>query len=155
MRRLLVLIFFGCLLVAALPVAGADGKVIKVLPFFLDLQNRHTIYPSLYERDAYQNFLRQNPQMRSGMMFQVQWKVYGTPRAPLRLRLELRGTAEGNLPREMLIEKAVWYRGVFSRTSNLLLSGEEYAELREVTAWRVTLWEGDDLLIGQQQSFLW
>ena len=155
MRRLCFSLAFIMALLWAAPADAVEGKVIKVLPFFLDLKGRHTVHPSLYERDSYQAFLRRNPAMQSGMLFYVQWKATGTIRGPLRLRLELRGTAEGNLPREILVEKTVRSHGWFRQSSNLLLSGEEYAHLREVTAWRVTLWEGDDLLLGRQQSFLW
>ncbi len=155
MRRLLLFLLAFGLSIAANVVFAADGKVSKVLPFFLDLKGRHSLHPSLYERDAYQFYLGKHPEMRSGMMFHVNWKVSGKPNAPLRLRLELRGTAEGNLPRELLVEKAVKPGGWFGRSSELTLSGQEYAHLREITAWRVTLWEGEDLLLGQQQSFLW
>lgn len=152
-----VFLTLALICVFAQPLNAVEGKVKKVLPFFLDLKGRHTLHPSLYERDAYQAFLRQNPEMRSGMVFHVQWRASGTIRAPLRLRLELRGVAEGNLPHEILVEKTVRARGWgwFGQSSDLLLSGDDYAQLREVTAWRVTLWEGDDLLLGRQQSFLW
>jgi hypothetical protein len=155
MRARLLFVLFAWGLLAAIPAAAAQGKVMKVLPFFLDLKGRHATHPSLYERDAYQVFLLKNPEMRSGMMFYVTWKVIGTPRAPLRLRLEARGKAEGNLPHEVLVETTVKPSGRFGKSSKLLLSGEEYTHLGELTAWRVTLWEGDDLLLGHQQSFLW
>jgi hypothetical protein len=155
MRRLVIAVLVVGLLATANQALAAYGRVSKVLPLFLDLRGRHSLHPSLYERDAYQDYLRTHPQMRSGMMFHVQWKVSGRPAAPLRLRLELRGTAEGNLPRELLVEKPVQHRGWFGRSSELTLSGEEYSHLREITAWRVTLWEGEDLLLGEQQSFLW
>jgi hypothetical protein len=155
MRRLLLFLFVAGLVSTANPVFAAYGRVTKVLPFFLDLKGHHALHPSLYERDAYQAYLRQHPEMRSGMMFHVKWKVSGKPSAPLRLRLQLRGTAEGNLPRELLVEKPVKPGGWFGQSSELTLSGEEYSHLREITAWRVTLWEGEDLLLGEQQSFLW
>ena len=44
--------------------------------------------------------------------------------------------------------------GWLSHWSGVALSSKEYKELGEVTAWRVTLWEGSQLL-GEQKSFLW
>ncbi len=155
MRRLLLLALVAGLASAASPVYAAYGRVSKVLPFFVDLKGRHSLHPSLYERDAYQAYLQKHPELRSGMMFHVNWKVTGKANAPLHLRLELRGTAEGNLPRELLVVKPVKPGGWFGQSSELTLSGEEYSHLREITAWRVTLWEGEDLLLGDQQSFLW
>ena len=38
--------------------AARPGKISKVLPHWLDLQGRHTLSPSLLERDAYQAKLR-------------------------------------------------------------------------------------------------
>lgn len=76
---------------------GAEGKVIKVLPHFVDFQGRHTLSPSLYERDAYQELLRNHPEKRAGMQFEVLWKVSGPFSGPLRLRMELRGTESGSL----------------------------------------------------------
>ena len=48
-----------------------------MLPHYLDKEGRHTLSPSLYERDAYQAILRQNPEKRGGMRFDVQWKARG------------------------------------------------------------------------------
>ena len=70
---------------------------MKVLPQYLDLKGRNSVAPSLYERDAYQVYLRDHPDKRSGMRFFVQWKAKGPAAEPLKLRVELRGTAEGNL----------------------------------------------------------
>jgi hypothetical protein len=52
-----------------------------------------------------------------------------------------------SLEKEVLItDKSHWER--------LTLAGEKYHEFGEITAWRVTLWVGDQL-IGEQKSFLW
>lgn len=153
MRRpiLFVVLFF---LTAALSAEAATGRVIKVLPQFLDLQGRHALSPSLYDRDAYQAFLRQHPGERSGIRFAVQWNTHGAVFGPLKIRVELRGTAEGDLPSQTVLEKVVKPGGWFSHWSSLPLQGGAYKKFGEVTAWRVTLWEGDHLL-GEQKSFLW
>jgi hypothetical protein len=98
--------------------------------------------------------LRQNPQKRSGMLYEVHWKAKGKVSAPLRLQLEVRGMAEGNLPRQFVLKKAVRSGGWFGHWTGLVLSGQQCKELGEVTAWRVSLWEGERLL-GEQESFLW
>src|SRR5437868_15260401 len=68
---------------------SASGKVMKVLPHFLDLEGRNALNPSLYERDAYQAQLRRNPKERSGLRFDIQWKSREV--TPLKLRVEMRG----------------------------------------------------------------
>src|SRR5438552_10151677 len=122
---------------------AGTGRVVKVLPHFLDLQGRHTLYPSLYERDAYQAVLRQHPEKRSGIRFDVQWRTKGPIWEPLTLRVELRGIAEGNLPKELLLEKQVKPGGWFGDWTGFPVVGEQYKSIGEVTAWRVTLWEGE------------
>jgi hypothetical protein len=155
MRRPSACLSLLVLLALTLPCGAATGRVIKVLPFYLDLQGRHTRSPSLFERDVYQAYLLQNPEKRSGMMYDVHWKIKGRAEAPLRLQVELRGMAEGNLPSQTVLEQTVQSGGGwFGHWTGLILSGEKYKQLGTVTAWRVTLWEGTRLL-GEQESFLW
>ena len=73
---------------------------------------------------------------------------------PRKLRLELRGIAKGNLPKELTLEQAVTSAGWFGRWASFVLSGDQYRDFGEVTAWHATIWEGDQLL-GEQKSFLW
>ena len=42
----------------------------------------------------------------------------------------------------------------FGRWTQLTLAGDEYQQFGRLSAWRVTLWDGDTLL-GEQASFLW
>jgi hypothetical protein len=142
------------MLLAALPGRAATGRVIKMLPFFLDMQGRNELNPSLYERDAYQDFLRQNPEKCSALLFDIQWKVKGEAQAPLKLRLQLRGSARGSLARELVLEKVVERGGRYSRWTGLKLEGQQFKDFGAVTSWRATLWEGDQLL-SEQKSFLW
>jgi hypothetical protein len=143
------------LLVLGTATFAATGKVIKVLPEFLDKEGRTSLSPSLYERDAYQANLRNHPEKRSGLKFFVQWKTKGPLWEPIKLRLELRGRSEGNLPKQLVLEEALVNKGTaFTRWTGITLNNAQYKELGSVTAWRVTLWEGNQLL-GQQQSFLW
>jgi len=127
------------------------AKIIKVLPHLLDQEGRHSLSPSLYERDAYQHFLRKNPDQCSGLRFDVQWKAKAADWPRLKLRIEVRGskTTEPYV-REEAARRNHWYH----RWSSLVLDGESYHRLGELIAWRTTLWEGDKLL-AQQRSFLW
>jgi len=155
MRRFLYVLSLCCLAMAASAATELSGKVIKVLPHYLDLQGRHTLSPSLYERDAYQAVLRQHPERRSGMRFDVQWKGRGPAESTLKLRMELRGAVmEGGRLTETTLEKEVHPGGWFSHWISLPLTGDEFKKFGDLTAWRATLWDGDRLL-SEQKSFLW
>jgi hypothetical protein len=133
---------------------AATGRVVKMLPFFLDLQGRHMLGANLYERDSYQLHLREHPEERSGMRFDVQWKVHGTPAAPLKIKIELRGGIKDGPIQQTVLETEAKPGHWFSTWTSLKLLGDDYQNFGEVTAWRTTLWEGDKL-IGEQKSFLW
>jgi hypothetical protein len=135
---------------APLPGWGASAKIKKVLTFYLDGEGRQSLSPSLYERDAYQAELRNDPAKRSGLRFDVQWTGGSVP---LVLRVDMRG-AIGTTNTTAVLEGPVRKRGPFSRWAQLTLRGEEYRKLGELVAWRATLWQGD-ALVGEQKSFLW
>jgi len=136
------------------PASAASDKLVKVLPHFIDRQGRIALNPSLYERDAYQAILRQHPERRSGIRFDVQWKARGTAAAPMRLRLELRGSPKTDPIQPIVLEQDIRPGGWFSHWIALPLTGEKYQAFGELTAWRATIWEGDRLL-SEQKSFLW
>jgi len=152
MRRMIQLVV-PCLLLSTGMTFAASGRVVKVLPHYLDLEGRHSVSPSLYDRDAYQAELRKHPDKRSGIRFDILWRARGATKEKATLRVELRGTARGNLPTETTIESEVRITGT-SHWAMVKLDGEAYKKFGEVTAWRVTLWSGDQLL-GEQKSFLW
>lgn len=154
MRRFLKLVFLVVPCVMVLSASAASGRVLKVLPQFLDLKGRHALSASLYDRDAYQAQLRDHPEQRSGMRFAVFWKARADAGPPLKLRVELRGIAQGDLPRAKTLEQDVTPRSNWSRWTALTLAGDAYKEFGDVTAWRVSLLEGDKVL-SSQQSFLW
>src|SRR5258705_278478 len=154
-RTVIQLGLLGWLMMAVVfPAAAESGQVMKVLPHFLDTNGLHTLSPSLYERDAYQAYLRQHPENRSGVRFDVQWKAKGPSFEPRTLKLELRGIAKGSLPRELTLEHPVTSAGWFGRWTSFPLIGDKYRDFGEVTAWRVTPPERDQLL-GGPKSFLW
>ena len=135
------------------PAAAVTGKVVKVLPHLLDLKGRHTLSPSLYDRDAYQAELRKNPAKCSGIRFDILWRGRSAQKETAVLRVEMRGTAQGNLPSATQLETSVTITGT-SHWATLTLTGDQYKNLGEITAWRATLWAGEQM-IGEQKSFLW
>src|SRR5436190_15397663 len=138
MRRCLILLFCFCSVFAG---EAATGRIIKVLPHFLDLQGRHTLSPSLFDRDAYQAVLRDHPERRSAIRFDIEWKSKNEPTTPLKMRVEVRGVATEKVPAQLTLEKDLERSGWFGRWTSLTIKGEDYRKLGELTAWRVTLWE--------------
>jgi hypothetical protein len=138
---------------AAAAPAAKSGRVIKVLPLFLDLNGHDAKSPSLFDRDAYQAFLRQHTNEISAIRFDVLWKASNAKDAKLTLRAELRGVGEHSLPRQTALETEVT-PAFFRSWTSLKLEGDELRNFGSLVAWRVTLWNGGQLL-GEQRSFLW
>ena len=86
------------LLAVCASASAASGRIIKVLPHLLDLQGRHALSPSLYDRDAYQAYLREHPEKQSGIRFDVEWSAKAGPEEALKLLVEVRGISRGDLP---------------------------------------------------------
>ena len=151
MRQLKTLLLLILTAGFAFNAEAATARIVKVLPHLLDNEGRHTLSPSLYERDAYQAFLRKNPDKCSGLRFDVQWKVKAADWSQLRLRLEIRGSKEG---KPFVVDQPARRNHWYNRWSSLTLDGESYQKVGDVISWRATLWEGDKLL-AEQKSFLW
>ena len=141
------------LLASAVLVNAASGRVLKVLPHYLDQQGRHALSPSLFERDAYQAHLRKHPEEVGGLRFDVQWSASGSKSANLRVRVEARGGKAG-ATQPLVIETPVKSRWGSGGWAELKLDPEAYQRLGGLTGWRVTLWDGETLL-AEQKSFLW
>jgi hypothetical protein len=153
MRRLLLsLLLLGSLSTAFASDAVA-GRVVKVLPFFLDLKGHEALSPSLFDRDAYQASLRRHADQRSAIRFDVLWKASNVGNAELKLQVELRGIGQNGMPRQTALEQAVAPH-FFRHWNSLTLGGRDYKNFGELVAWRVTLWSGHQLL-SEQKSFLW
>ena len=148
-----ILILALCFLTCA-AASAASGRIIKVLPQLLDLHGHHALSPSLYDRDAYQAYLRLHLDKVSGMRFAIQWKASGPEIGPLRLRVEIRGITHGDLPPTAVLEQDIKPGGWFSHWASLPLTGDDYKKIGEITSWRVTLWDNNKLL-SEQKSFLW
>jgi hypothetical protein len=153
MRRFCFPLMFAFLVAMALTASASSGKIVKVLPHFLDAKGRHALSPSLFDRDAYQAQLRAHPEQRSAIRYDIRWRARPSWGA-VKLKLELRGITEGKTRRERTLEKIVDSGEGGSGWAGLALTGDEYRAFGEVIAWRVTLWDGDTLL-SEQKSFLW
>jgi hypothetical protein len=148
LRRIGLLVLLAA---SAVLTHAGSGKVLKVLPHFLDQQGRHALSPSLFERDAYQAHLRKTPAEVSALRFDVEWSARGAAGA-LKLRVEARGGKAAAQPK--VIEATVKPDRFGSAWSSVLLDKATYEQLGSVVAWRVTLWDGDQQL-AEEKSFLW
>jgi len=153
MRRFLICLLFVGVFTSALADDAITGRVVKVLPLFLDLKGHDAISPSLFDRDAYQFYLRQHTNEISAIRFDVLWKASNVANAKLKLRVELRGVGEHGLPRQIILETEVVPK-FFRRWTSLILGGLDYKNFGVLVAWRATLWN-DGQLLGEQKSFLW
>ena len=147
--RLWLLVVF--LLLAEAGAAEGETRIIKVLPHLLDAQGRNALAPSLFERDSYQAFLRQNPEQISALRFDVQYK--SRAKEPLALRMEIRGS-KMEIGRARVFETDIRPRRWFSSWGGLRLESGTYAEIGNIVAWRATLWRAGEQ-VAEQQSFLW
>lgn len=148
-----VWLIVAILFFAAPGAEAGTARIKKVLPHYLDLEGRHMLAPSLYERDAYQAHLRQHPEERSALRFDINWTGGRRNGGDLRLRLEIRGS--GRDPGDPLVLEVPVKPPLFlSRWSAILVEDDAYRRLGEVTAWRATLWQ-DGTQVAEQKSFLW
>ena len=143
----------AALLLGAIGAQAASGRITKLLPHYLDKEGRHTISPSLYERDAYQAQLRSNPDQVFGIRFDFKWRASGADRDKLRMRIEIRGS-KTQPGKPFVIEQKVKRKGLFGRWASITVQKENFEKVGKMIAWQATLLEGDSKL-AQQRSFLW
>lgn len=153
MRALLILLVSLGVVAAAHAEDAVTGRVVKVLPFLVDHQGQIAKSPSLFDRDAYQAYLRVNPTNVAAMRFDILWKATKAPDEKLKLILDLRSLGTNSAPLLMTLETNV-VAGTFRRWTDIPLAPGEYAKFGKVVAWHVTLWNGDQPL-AEQKSFLW
>jgi hypothetical protein len=153
MRRLLITLLLLGSLSAASASDATTAHIVKMLPLFLDLKGHDAISPSLFDRDAYQFFLRTHTNEVSAIRFDVLWSTSNAKDVKLTLRLELRGVGPDNLPRQTTLEQMVAPH-FFRHWTSFTLAGDDYKKFGGVVAWRATLWSGDQML-SEQRSFLW
>lgn len=153
MRALLIFLASLGVVAAAHGADAVTGRIVKVLPFLLDQQGRNAVSPSLFDRDAYQAYLRDHTNEVAAMRFDVLWKAAKAPDEKIKIALELRGTGTNSMPTMQTLETNV-VPGTFRQWTAIRLAGDDYKNVGRVVAWRVTLWNGDQQL-GEQKSFLW
>ena len=153
MRALLIVLSLLGVVTAARAADAVSGRIVKVLPFFLDQQGRNAKSPSLYDRDAYQAWLIQHTNQISALRYDVQWKATPAPEAKIKIAVELRGIGTNSLPKLETLETNV-VPGKYRQWTSIPLAGEDYKNIGTVVAWRVRLWN-DSQLLGEQKSFLW
>lgn len=151
--RLLVFIFAVCFGLGS-AAESSRVKAIKVFQFLVDAEGRHALSPSLLDRDAYQAHLRKHPAKVSGLRFVIQWKRQSGAVTRPSIRLEVRhgnGNTIGELSKTALLKVRKARRSQWHR---ITISGEEYARLGKVIAWRVSFWD-EETMLAQEESFLW
>ena len=152
--RALMILLVSLGFVAAVQAADAvTGRIVKVLPLFLDQQGRDATSPSLFDRDAYQAWLREHTNQISALRFDVLWKATKSPGEKVKIALELRGMGTNSEPKLKTLETNV-VPGTFRTWTEIPLAGADFREFGAVVAWRVTLWHGGKQL-GEHKSFLW
>jgi hypothetical protein len=134
-----------------MPLGAADARIIKTLPHFLDQNGRHTLHPSLFERDGYQANLKTHPELVSGMRFDVQWKAHQLENG--RLKLQVRG-AKTPARQIETFESHLKGGGLWSHWTGVTVNGADFQRLGSIIAWRISLWDGERE-IAEQKSFLW
>lgn len=148
-------IFAGLSLLLSTSVAWAsEGEVSKVLSQFLDKKGRQSLAPSLYERDAYQAYLRKTPTKRGAVRLVIEYRAKDLDWEKTKLRAELRGVVTNSIHTatfEIPIKKKT---GWFGGWADVTISGDQYKKFGDLIAWRVTLWEGDKQL-SEKYSFMW
>jgi len=153
MRALLIILASLSVVAAASAADAVTGRIVKVLPFFLDQQGRNAVSPSLFDRDAYQAYLRDHPAEVTAVRFDVLWKATKAPEEKIKISVELRGVGTNGVPTVKTLQTNAT-PGTFRKWTSVPLAGDDYRNFGTVTAWRVTLWNGDELL-SEQKSFLW
>lgn len=131
--------------------AAGLATIKKVFVFYLDSRGRYAPSPSLFDRDAYQAWLRDHPEHQFGICFVVQW-ARAIAGQHLQLVIEL-NTEKYPKQTPIIIRTAVPDRRK-SGWMRVALDGQDYKDAGKVLAWRVTLREGDQVL-AEKMSFLW
>lgn len=153
MRTLLILLATFGVLASSHAGDEVTGRIVKVLPFLIDQKGHNAISPSLFDRDAYQVHLREHTNEVSGMRFDVLWKADKSVDEQIKIAVELRGTGTNGVPATPVLQTNV-VPGTFRHWTSIPLAGEDYKQVGQVIAWRVTLWNGDQKL-DEEKSFLW
>ena len=137
----------GC---ALLPPTSA--QIMKVLPHYLDVDDRHTKGVTLTDRDLYQKELRDDPKKITGIRFDIKWSGTGLDPAITKLRVEIKSSKAG--ADTLVINYNAIADNLSATWTPLTVSRADYKKLGKMESWRVSLWEGDSQ-VAEQKSFLW
>jgi hypothetical protein len=151
----MILRFAIALLLLAMPLgarSSENARVVKVLHQLVDARGRIALAPSLFERDAYQVHLRENPALIAGSRFEIQYKARRAD-GPVRLRLEIRGSKTG-LGNARTFETEALPGRWGSSWARITLDKSTSDAVGTIVAWRTTLLRGGEK-IAERQSFLW
>lgn len=156
MRRFWMFFLVATMLWTGTSVGYAEGRirVTKALVHYLDLNGKHTLSPSPFERDCYQAILRLNREKCSTMCFDIQWRNTLTDFGDdLTITVEARA---GGVDSEVVSvtqpirgKKSIW-----SHWTRVKLSEEDFERLQTVSAWRILIRDGNDL-VEEFRSFMW
>lgn len=147
------LIATGCLFLSAEEQA-APVSVLKVLPYRLDNNGLHAVSPSLFERDAYQAYLKDHPDEVSTMRFDVHLRLREIDGKDVEVRVEARfgkGDSIETIKATVPLKKPRWGKRTWT---SVTLDKKVYDPEAQMIAWRVTLLRGEEVL-DTQTSFLW
>lgn len=142
-----------CMFLFAFESEAGSIKIFKVLPHYLDLEGRHTLSPSLFERDRYQSLLRTQPEKCSTIRFDIQWRNTLRSSENLTLMVEVRPSKQGEKTISFT-EKLPSRKSIWSKWCKVKIPEEMFKEIENVGAWKVTIRDGEEVL-KEYPSFMW
>src|SRR5579872_1390508 len=125
MRALLIFLASLGVVAAAHGADAVTGRIVKVLPFLIDQQGRNAVSPSLFDRDAYQAYLRDHTNAVAAMRSDVPWKAAKAPADKIKIAVELRGIGANATPTIRTLETNV-VPGTFRQWTAIPLAGDDY-----------------------------
>ncbi len=133
--------------------AAAEARIVKVLPQWMDARGRTSLAPSLFERDAYQDHLRNHPEEVAGIRFQVLARLPRTREScDLVVRIRTASNPNGEpIERVVPVKRRLWGKAWTEAT----LDGEAFRNAGKVLAWEVRLVDPTGNVVASQKSFLW
>lgn len=121
---------------------------------YLDKNGRHAISPSLYDRDAYQAWLRSHRDKIDGICFDVLWNAKRCAKE-MELVVELVTTVNPKVDPLVIRKKILPPRlGFLGKWTRIELKGEDFVKEGDILAWRVMI-IADGQPIAEERSFLW
>jgi hypothetical protein len=154
-RLLLLALLCGSLVSCSSVSKGPGGEISKVKPYHLQpLEFLRTTDPSVHFERAhylYGAVSLAEKMERAGHYYSIFWKVDDAS-SPVKVRMEYRQKLTGLNVKIKEEDVAAPRRG--SNRTQLQVTGAEYQTDGPVTAWRLQILRGKEVL-ASQQSFLW